>query len=197
MGNCVKNGNGKSSFPARGNTTFTSRNDSLQQKDSIKRTSFTKSMKSLLGMKSSKVENSETNDSDSLKNAIVTISYCDHHKDEIGFRENEKRNSLSIMPIRENKSQKSSYKDDTQFLKGNSIGRGLYGIVYNCLDAETGEIMALKIVSFPLIKYPHANTPSIQTDLSKFKEVFFRLNDHKNIIKYFEFYNDDSCIIHH
>lgn len=150
MGNCVKTPS-KKDLIGRGNTTFTSNKSETLVSNPEKKLSFTKSMKSFFGGRTSRVEHSDTNDTDSLKNAILTITYSDQ-KDNMRFeRPTVNPRSLSIFPYRNNKTQKSSYKEDTHFMKGNSIGRGLYGIVYNCLDAETGEIMALKIVSSSII----------------------------------------------
>ena len=147
MGNCInaknKNDNHKSGIT----NSVTQRAETLMSsKTSLKKNSFTNSFKSILGIKSGKVENEDTNDGDSLQNAIVIISSNQNGFQEIdGTRINNPR-SLSNYPVRVNKSQKCSYKEDNQFLRGNQIGRGLYGIVYNCLDADNGEIIALKIV---------------------------------------------------
>ena len=153
MGNCVKTPK-KDQFMGRGKTTFSApqKMDTLTSTKSPKKLSLSSTMKSFFGFKNGKVDNDDTNDTDSLKNAIFTITYTDK-KDNIEFENRTPSNprSLSIYPIRVNKAQKSSYKEDNQFMRGNSIGRGLYGIVYNCLDAENGEIMALKIVSISFL----------------------------------------------
>eukprot|EP00005_Dracoamoeba_jomungandri_P006994 CAMPEP_0174270978 /NCGR_PEP_ID=MMETSP0439-20130205/46360_1 /TAXON_ID=0 /ORGANISM="Stereomyxa ramosa, Strain Chinc5" /LENGTH=1143 /DNA_ID=CAMNT_0015360679 /DNA_START=77 /DNA_END=3508 /DNA_ORIENTATION=- len=76
-------------------------------------------------------------------------------------------------------------KIGNRYQVGEVLGRGAFGSVYKGLDVDTGQFVALKMVSLKHV--PKGELSAIMMEIDLLKNL-----DHKNIVKYLGYYNSED-----
>lgn len=99
--------------------------------------------------------------------------------------------SLKYNNINDIKLNLNSRYNKNEFIRGKLIGTGRFGSVYSGLSANTGEIVAIKIIKLN-DNIKECNRTSVRYKISNALEDL-KLINHKNIINYI--HTDDSLNI--
>lgn len=72
---------------------------------------------------------------------------------------------------------------------GDELGRGEFGITHQCIDIETGEVLACKVISKIKLK-----TEIDLEDVRREVEIMQHLPPHPNIVSFVEAYEDKDAV---
>lgn len=129
--------------------------------------------------KGSTKDNIKTNKDSNAVAPPPTMNKCKH----TGKKKETKKSSLSVDISKFVQEAKGNFRE--RYVLDSVIGKGAYGEVSLVIDKITGNDRAMKVI--PKEGHKGISNPTITTEIQMLKSL-----DHPNIIKIYEFYQDDE-----